>query len=42
MGHLLLHTQDADYHIKALELLLDNLDIIHHIIVYGCEGDEGN
>ena len=32
--------QDDDYHMVAFEPLLDNLDIMHHIVLIGCEGGE--
>eukprot|EP00794_Sanderia_malayensis_P011061 gene11061-12229_t len=30
---------DQDYHIVASDPILDNRNVIHHMIIYGCEGD---
>ena len=31
---------DADNFVVAAEALLDNLNVMHHIVVYGCTDDE--
>ncbi|KAK3598066.1 hypothetical protein CHS0354_037631, partial [Potamilus streckersoni] len=33
--------QDGDYHLVANKPIIDNVNMMHHIIVYGC-GDAGN
>eukprot|EP00795_Rhopilema_esculentum_P007433 gene7433-13194_t len=30
---------DQDYHITATEPVLDNTKVIHHMLLYGCDGD---
>ncbi|KAH9508902.1 Tyramine beta-hydroxylase [Bulinus truncatus] len=30
---------DQDYHIVANQAIIDNADVLHHMLLYGCEGD---
>ena len=30
---------DAEYHMIAYEPIIDNLDVMHHIVVSGCTND---
>jgi dopamine beta-monooxygenase len=32
------YPQDGDYHMIANEPVLDNLNIMHHILLIGCDG----
>ena len=32
------YPQDGDYHLVANEPVLDNLNIMHHILLIGCDG----
>ena len=32
---------DQDYHVIATEPIMDNLEVLHHILVYACEDGKG-
>ncbi|KAL3870614.1 hypothetical protein ACJMK2_038662 [Sinanodonta woodiana] len=34
--------QDGDYHLVANKAIIDNVNMMHHIIVYGCGDDENS